>query len=197
MKRSSKEKVIRAAVKVFSRKGYDGASMREIAQAARLTKPMIYYHFRNKKDLYLYILESQLEEFHSRLQHVLAFPQDHRAVLGRLIDLYDETFRANPAIFFLIQRETTGNGRFVEYLTEKYFSPMQLQLARFFKQGALHGVFRSSLNYDLCSLTLTAVLMFHFSQGRVIQQLSKTIDSRIAKTETIHAHIMSLFTLNT
>ena len=56
---SSKEKVLKAAIRVFSKKGYDGASMREIAESARLTKPMIYYHFKNKKDLYLYLLEIQ------------------------------------------------------------------------------------------------------------------------------------------
>ena len=64
---SSKEKVLRAAIRVFSKKGYDGASMREIAEAARLTKPMIYYHFKNKKDLYLYLLEIHIEPLHQTL----------------------------------------------------------------------------------------------------------------------------------
>ena len=60
---TSKEKIIKAAIKVFSAEGYDSASMDEIARVARLTKPMIYYHFKNKKDLYLYLLESHVERF--------------------------------------------------------------------------------------------------------------------------------------
>ena len=44
---TSKEKIIKAAIKVFSAEGYDSAFMDEIARVARLTKPMIYYHFKN------------------------------------------------------------------------------------------------------------------------------------------------------
>ena len=53
---TSKEKIIKAAIKVFAAKGYDGTSMDGIAQAARLTKPMIYYHFKNKESLYESVL---------------------------------------------------------------------------------------------------------------------------------------------
>jgi TetR/AcrR family transcriptional regulator len=191
---TSKEKIIKAAIKVFSAKGYDGATLDEIAQAARLTKPMIYYHFKNKKDLYWYLLESYTERFYNRLQDILTAPRDHLQILSLLIDYYDETFRTSPEMIQLYQRETVGHGRFLEQLTERYLSKMQEQLAAFFRDGARAGAFRSSLNYDLCAMTLAAIIMFHYSQGRVIQQLSKTADAQIVTTEAIHSHIMNLFT---
>jgi AcrR family transcriptional regulator len=191
---TSKEKIIKAAIKVFAAKGYDGTSMDGIAQAARLTKPMIYYHFKNKKDLYLYLLETHAERFYNRLQDILTAPRDHLQILRMVIDYYDETFRTNPEMLQLYQRETVGHGRFLEHLTERYFSKIQQQMTAFFRDGAQAGVFRSSLNYDLCALTLPAILMFHFSNRNVIQQLSKSADTQIATTEAIHSHIMSLFT---
>ncbi len=194
MKPTSKEKIIEAAIKVFAAKGYDGTSMDEIARAARLTKPMIYYHFKNKKDLYLYLLESHSERFYNRLQDILTAPRGHLQILSMLIDFYNESFRTNAEMLQLYQRETVGNGRLLEQLTEKHFSKIQVQLTAFFKDGARTGAFRSSLNYDLCALTLPAILMFHFSQRKVIQQLSKTADAKIFTTEAIHSHIMSLFT---
>ena len=190
---TSKEKIIKAAIKVFAAKGYDGTSMDGIAQAARLTKPMIYYHFKNKKDLYLYLLETHAERFYNRLQDILTAPRDHLQILRMLIDYYDESFRTNPEMLQLYQRETVGHGRFLEHLTERYFSKIQHQMAAFFRDGAQAGAFRSSLNYDLCALTLPAILMFHFSNRNVIQQLSKSADTQIATTEAIHSHIMSLF----
>jgi AcrR family transcriptional regulator len=190
---TSKEKIIKAAIKVFAAKGYAGASMDEIAQAARLTKPMIYYHFKNKKDLYLYLLESHVERFYSRLQDILTAPRDHLQILRMLIDYYDESLRTSPEMFQLFQRETVGNGRLLEHLTEKHFSKIQKQMAAFFREGVRAGAFRSSLNFDLCALTLPAILMFHFSQRKVIQQLSKSADAEIATTEAIHSHILSLF----
>jgi TetR/AcrR family transcriptional regulator len=191
---SSKEKVLKAAIRVFSKKGYDGASIREIAAAARLTKPMIYYHFKDKKGLYLYLLETHIGSLHEGLLAVLQEGQDHIAVLGRIIDLYDETFRSNPEMFYLIQRETTGEGRFVDILTKKHFSDMQVRMAQFFKTGIIHGAFRPSINPGLCSLSLIAILMFHFSQGQVVQQLSAAGAANISSRDAIHNHIMSLFT---
>ena len=191
---TSKEKVLKAAIKVFSRRGYDGASMREIAESARLTKPMIYYHFKNKKDLYLHLLETHIGTLHKGLLAVLQSGQDHIAVLGSIIDLYDETFRSNPEMFYLIQRETTGEGRFVELLTKKYFSDMQVRMAQFFRDGIRQGSFRPSINPGLCSLSLIAILMFHFSQGQVVQQLSAAGAANISSRDAIHNHIMSLFT---
>jgi AcrR family transcriptional regulator len=191
---TSKEKIIKAAIKVFAAKGYDGTSMDEIARVARLTKPMIYYHFKNKKDLYLYLIESQVERFYNRLQDILTAPRDHLQILSMLIDYYDESFRTSPEMLQLFQRETVGHGRFLEHLTKNHLSKIQEQMAAFFRDGARAGAFRSSLNYDLCALTLPAILMFHFSQGRVIQQLLKTADTKISTTEAIHSHIMSLFT---
>jgi len=191
---SSKEKVLRAAIRVFSKKGYDGASMREIAAAARLTKPMIYYHFKNKKDLYLYLLEIHIEPFHEGLTTILQSRQDPITILGGIIDLYDETFRSNPEMFYLIQRETTGEGCFVELLTKKYFSAMHVQMAQFFRDGIRQDAFRQSINPELSSLSLIAILMFHFSQGRVVQQLSAAGAANLSSRNAIHAHIMSLFT---
>jgi len=191
---SSKEKIIKAAIRVFSKKGYDGASMREIAESARLTKPMIYYHFKNKNDLYLYLLETHIGTLYEGLLDILDAGHDHTTTLGRIIDLYDETLRSNPKMFYLIQRETTGEGRLVEILTKKYFSDMQVRMAQFFKDGIRHGTFRRAIDPGLCSLSLIAILMFHFSQGPVVQQLSAAGAANISSRDAIHDHIMSLFT---
>ena len=191
---SSKDKVIKAAIRVFSKKGYDGASVREIAASARLTKPMIYYHFKNKKDLYQYLLESHIETLQQGLFSILQADQEPVITLGRIIDLFDDTFRSNPEMFYLIQRETTGEGRLVDVLTKKYFSQMNIRMAQFFKNGIRKNVFRSSINPELSSLSLIAILMFHFSQGRVVRQLSASGSGNIASADAIHFHIMSLFT---
>ena len=42
-----------AARELFARKGYSGTSVREIVAAADVTKPVLYYYFRNKEGLYL------------------------------------------------------------------------------------------------------------------------------------------------
>ena len=46
------EQLIEIAVRLFARKGYEGTSLRDIADEAKITKAALYYHFPNKEALY-------------------------------------------------------------------------------------------------------------------------------------------------
>lgn len=62
LRAESREKIMAVATRLFVAHGYDGISMREIAGACGLSKPGLYYHFKDKEDLFLAILNSSLEE---------------------------------------------------------------------------------------------------------------------------------------
>jgi AcrR family transcriptional regulator len=48
----AKEAILAAALKVFARDGYDGASMPKIAKTARVAAPLIHYYFGSKENLW-------------------------------------------------------------------------------------------------------------------------------------------------
>ena len=48
-----REELLAAAAKVFSARGYEGASLREICAAAGILAGSMYHHFRSKEDLYV------------------------------------------------------------------------------------------------------------------------------------------------
>ena len=54
--------ILDAAVHLFSEHGYDGVSMRRIAQAAGVSKANIYHHFDSKQALYFAIMRRSAEE---------------------------------------------------------------------------------------------------------------------------------------
>jgi len=54
------EQIIRIATRLFARHGYDGTSLRDIAEEAKITKAALYYHFPNKEALYQRIVLDSL-----------------------------------------------------------------------------------------------------------------------------------------
>jgi len=58
-KENNKQRILRAAEKIFADKGYDAARIDEIAAAAGVNKALIYYYFRNKHAL----MEELFERF--------------------------------------------------------------------------------------------------------------------------------------
>jgi AcrR family transcriptional regulator len=52
-----REQILDVAVQVFAQRGFHGASMNDVADAAGVTKPVLYQHFASKQGLYLALLE--------------------------------------------------------------------------------------------------------------------------------------------
>lgn len=54
---NTREKIIKESLKLFSKKGYDGVSMRDIASAVNIKASSIYSHFKSKEDIYSAIVK--------------------------------------------------------------------------------------------------------------------------------------------
>jgi AcrR family transcriptional regulator len=57
-----REVIVRTATEVFAERGYDGASIDEIARRSGVSAPVVYDHFANKQDLYERLLERTRDE---------------------------------------------------------------------------------------------------------------------------------------
>ncbi len=57
---SRREDIARIALDLFARNGFEGTSIRDIAEAAGLTKPALYYHFQDKEALYEHVLVERM-----------------------------------------------------------------------------------------------------------------------------------------
>ncbi|TWD93424.1 TetR family transcriptional regulator [Neobacillus bataviensis] len=56
----TRDKIIEAALTLFSKNGYEGTSLTEIAKAVGIKKPSIYNHFKSKDEIFLTIYENIL-----------------------------------------------------------------------------------------------------------------------------------------
>ena len=67
---TTKDKIIYEALSLFSVKGYDAVSIREIASAVGIKESSIYNHFKNKKDLLNKIIEETLKRYYQVLEKI-------------------------------------------------------------------------------------------------------------------------------
>jgi AcrR family transcriptional regulator len=85
--------IVEAAGRLFGERGYDDARLDDIAEAAGVTKPIVYRHFDGKRALYLSLLERHRQDLDSFADAIPAegdLEQRLRAVLEVWID-YVET----------------------------------------------------------------------------------------------------------
>lgn len=68
--------ILEAAIQIFSKQGYSGTNLRDIAQAAGVTRTPIYYHFENKYALYLQAADLYLQKKEEAFRAILTSDQD-------------------------------------------------------------------------------------------------------------------------
>jgi AcrR family transcriptional regulator len=88
------------ARRLFARDGYRGASMESIAEAAGVTKPVLYQHFSSKRALYEALLASELGRLTEELETAFSQAEDNGERLRRgfgaylaFVDRHEDAFR--------------------------------------------------------------------------------------------------------
>jgi AcrR family transcriptional regulator len=70
--RDLRELILATAKTLFSQQGYHGLAMRQISESLGVAKSALYYHFKDKEELFLAILESYLDEMEKALNRLQA-----------------------------------------------------------------------------------------------------------------------------
>ncbi len=99
-----REAIISAAVRLFSEKGFRGATTRELAAALDVTEPVIYQHFETKRELYRAIIETKARERSQDNDYwqVVENPTGDREFFGAVIRLLLQRFERDPSYLRLL-----------------------------------------------------------------------------------------------
>jgi AcrR family transcriptional regulator len=83
-----RERILGEATRLFAERGYGGASVREIVQAAGVTKPVLYYHFGNKEGLFLETVRTQMNRLGQVMGQAVEAPGTVPERLLRFLQTY-------------------------------------------------------------------------------------------------------------
>ena len=100
-----------AANDVFTTKGYHAAAMDDIAEAAGVSKPVLYQHFGSKLDLYLDLLDISCDRLVEVVEEALA-THDKNAdrVVATMDAFYEFVSSASGEFRFVFESDLTGDG---------------------------------------------------------------------------------------
>jgi TetR/AcrR family transcriptional regulator len=110
---STEERIFRAALAVFARKGRDGARMQEIADVAGINKAMLHYYFRSKERLYEQVFEHVFGHFERLLsESVEADPAEpFAATLDTFCERYLAFASQRTDVLHLLVHEFLAGGQ--------------------------------------------------------------------------------------
>ena len=128
---STKEKIMRIAVKLFSAKGYDKVSTREIAKAIGINSASIYHHFSSKDEILKSLYEFYCEQrYRGRpdLDELLRLAETHppHYVLSRTTFHFDEDVSEMlDAILVTAARRICADAESERFIRENIFEQIE------------------------------------------------------------------------
>lgn len=139
-----RDRLLRAAGERFNRRGYAATTVREIVEAAGVTKPVLYYYFGSKEGLYLALLEEAHRAFLDCIETARSSPGTTRR---RILNLAEEIFRLfqmNLEVVKLVLAVSYGPPQGAPpFPFDAFHQTLQDTLERLVQEGIRSGEFRS------------------------------------------------------
>jgi AcrR family transcriptional regulator len=98
------DRLLEICLKQFQAKGFDGTTMRGLAQAAGLSLGAFYYHFPSKEAVVQVFYEKTFEEFAAKCREIFAGEKTFRVRLEMTLEARLETFASNRELLIVLSR---------------------------------------------------------------------------------------------
>jgi AcrR family transcriptional regulator len=159
----SKKIILSAALKTFSEYGYDGVSMRIIAEKASVSVGSLYLHFKNKEELYLVMMKGSFEDLLLNLKTAIDNAKSPVDAISAYIKASIEHTNRHKEMF-LAKSKKQGFTFGIE-LKRVFFKKQRSFLERIIREGIKSGYFSQ------CNVKETAKIILNVLRGFILSMI--------------------------
>ncbi len=167
------ERILEAAKHLFAREGYGSVSIRDIAEAAGVSKANIFHHFASKEELYLETLRRSCEAARALLE---AFREEHPCPAHQLRSFFRDDLRqasddTDGSLLLIAEGFNAGPQR-ARALVEEVFGADFRRFTQVLAAGqSSEGPWRTDIDPAVVATLMIAANTFFISHREVLRQL--------------------------
>ncbi len=158
--KSTDDRIIEAAIRVFGRDGVSGATTREIARSARVNEVTLFRHFKNKDEL----LRQVIIQCSKRYEHVFneapfATPDDLRHTVQNFASIYAGVILENEDFVRTFFGELNRHLKLCQRLFVDSAKPARLKFIAYLQAAQKGRLIRRDLDVVTAADALTGMLL--------------------------------------
>jgi len=190
----TRERIVNAALREFSRRGFSGARVQRIAATAPTNIRMIYHFFGSKEALYVKVLERGLQDLRSEERKLSVTTGDPIEGLLTLFDFIFDHFAAHQELVSLLSNENIHKALFLRRSRKVATMSSPTIIAIRSLLGRAQRMAPRSQGIDALQLyvTMVALSYFHLSNSHTLSVIFRTSLLQPAWIRARHAHARSL-----
>ena len=170
---ATRNALVAAGVSEFARKGFAGARVDEIAQAANVNKQLVYHHFGDKQGLYLAALESVYSEIREKERQLSLGQLEPQEAMAQLVGFSFDYLVEHPEFIALLADENRNLGAHVlasEQLQTMH-TPFVDMMEATLKEGVKAGVFCDDFDAINLYISIAGISYFFFSNNHTLSAI--------------------------
>ena len=140
------QRIIKAALKVFAKKGFYNSKVSEIAKEAEVADGTIYLYFKNKDDILISVFETEMKKMINNMKKELSASKDPIEKVRMFAFQHLNMITENQEWAEVAQVELRQSTKFMrEYVKDHYADYLNL-FAYIVREGQEKGVFKEDIN---------------------------------------------------
>ena len=161
-KNGTANRIVEAAVQLFSRQGFAASSTHEIARLAGVSEVTVFRHFPRKRDLFWAATESRLRRLRisKELRGRLENDENPRTALPGIVALLVETLHHQPETIRLLYLSLFELDHGADRILRKHLVPLFQPLREYLARCASKGLIRD-VEPGITALGLAALIAVH------------------------------------
>lgn len=138
-------RIIKAATKIFAKKGFYQARICDIAREAQVADGTIYIYFESKDDILISLFEEQMKVVLENMMAQISRQQDPMKKLERFALIHLQLIEQNKSMAEIIQVELRQSSKFMKEYENKQFAQYLELIGDIIREGQEKGVFREEV----------------------------------------------------
>ncbi|MBF4465464.1 TetR/AcrR family transcriptional regulator [Flavobacterium sp. LC2016-12] len=161
-----KIQILEVAEKLFSEKGFEGTSIRDISKHAKINIAMVSYYFGSKERLLEALILYKTSDLKLQLENLLQENLEPIEKVNKLIEIYINRISCNKGIFRVLHFEINSEKREKSMIAFTELKKGNLKsVESIIAQGQSKGVFRKDVIIPLLTPTIIGTF-FHFHMNK-------------------------------
>ncbi|MBP8987486.1 MAG: TetR/AcrR family transcriptional regulator, partial [Spirochaetes bacterium] len=170
--KTSKDKIIHAAIIEFANYGLDGARVDRIAKKAKINKAMIYYHFKNKEALYAAIVKNLAQTIFDTVQGSLQKAIEAGNPIIVIEDYAKHMSSLDKHYFLIIMRELSSGGKFIrKIVAPTIIEPITELVGKFYQLGNNKNMLKD-IHPQYTMISIAGAVIFYNLMRQILEGTS-------------------------
>ena len=169
---TTRDALLGAARELFAESGYEGVSVRRIAEAAGVNPAMIHYHFGNKRELYREMLQGAVGSLLEGMQRaLLSSGNEPQERVGAFFRTVMHMMAANPWLPRVVLRDVrSAKGAFRDHFVEQFAGPgARGLLVPWIRAEVQAGRMRPDVDPGIAAISLMSLAVWPFVAGPIVE----------------------------